>query len=147
MKRGPQSNNGRNGDDASFVEKAQAAWQPETPDWVLELAQEADATGLKGAAGRLGCSTTLISNVVNGKYPGDLGRVEELVRGALMGKVVWCQGVGDDIARHSCLEWQRRPFVAASPDRTRMYRACRDNCPNFRPANRPSNHGADNVDA
>ncbi|MEX2481203.1 MAG: transcriptional regulator [Gammaproteobacteria bacterium] len=143
MNPGPKVGNGRNGDNRSFLEKAAAAWGP-APDWVVEFAKEADAHGLKGAAATIGCSASLVSNVVNNKYPGDLGRIEEAVRGALMGKTVWCQGVGDDIARHTCLDWQKKPFVPTSPDRARMYRACRDNCPHFRAHTpKPSDGGSD----
>ena len=132
MKTGPQIGAGANGDARSFVEKAIDCWTM-VPEWVEELAKLADAEGLKGAGERIGYSGSAVSQVINNKYGnGDLGRVEEKVAGALMGAVVWCQGVGDDVPRHTCLDWQKKPFVASSPDRARMFRACRNNCPNFR---------------
>lgn len=139
MRPGPQPGRGQARDARTFVEKAAAAWTmefPEVPDWVNALAERADESSLNAVGEAIGYSGSLVSQVLHNKYKkGDLGRVEEKVRGALLGKVVWCHGVGDNIARHTCLDWQKKPFAATSPDRTRMYRACRNNCPHFRAQN------------
>lgn len=127
MKRGPEQGSGRNGDDRSFALKAGLAWG-ETPDWVAELAAVADREGLKGAAKRIGYSPSAVSTVINARYPGDLPRVEEKVRGALMGAVVDCPALGE-IGRDSCLDWQTKPFAATSSIRAAVFRACRAGCP------------------
>lgn len=127
-----------------FVEKANDAYAPEAaPDWVLELAKLADLKGLEGAGKAIGRSGGLVSQVVNRKYGqkgGDLRDVEERVRGALMSATVWCQGFGTEISRKDCLDWQGKPreLCTTSGFARRMFRACRDNCPNYRAAGKPT---------
>ncbi len=126
MTRGPKVGAGRNGDDRSFAQKAAAAWDA-VPDWVEALAAEADRDGLKGAARRIGYSPSAVSTVLNGRYQGDLGRVAETVRGALLGDTVGCPALGA-IGRDQCLAWQKKPFAASSSIRVEVYRACRSGC-------------------
>ena len=115
----------------SFADKARDAWG-DVPDWVSELADLADRERLKGAASAIGYSTTAVSNVINNKYQlGDLDRVEQATRGALMGVVVACPVLGT-LSRKTCLDWQKKPFAPSSAYRMRMFRACRGGCPNFR---------------
>lgn len=134
-------------DDRRFVDKCREAFKdhpgsgpgqpPGTPpDWVLALAEYCDQPGvaLRGASKALGYSTSVISTVVRGKYVGgDMARVEEKVRGLLMGLVVACPELGE-LNRSTCLDWQKKPRAQTSSLRTRMYRACR-RCPHFRHAN------------
>ncbi|MHA7882778.1 transcriptional regulator [Nitratireductor rhodophyticola] len=108
-------------------EKAAAAWHP-LPDWVAELATLVDRIGLRSAEKRVGYSASAISTVINGRYRGDMQRVEETVRGALMGRVVECPVLGE-IGRDQCLLWQKKPFAATSSMRAAVYRACRGGCP------------------
>lgn len=124
MKRGPQA--GRATIQRSFADKATEAWAP-APDWVQELATFADREGLRGAEKRVGYSPSALSNVLNNRYPGDLARVEEKVRGALMGQTVICPALGE-IGRDQCLDWQKKPFAATSSVRVAVYRACRTGC-------------------
>lgn len=133
MKRGPLPGTARNIDERSFLEKAQSGWDGDLPDWVSVLASHADAHSLKVTGDAIGYSHSLVSNVIAGKYRGDLGRVKERVRGALMGLTVECPGTGEPMPRHTCLDWQKKPFEATSQQRCRMYRACRGGCPNFLP--------------
>lgn len=114
----------------SMVDKAATAWGT-LPDWVRELAGLADREGLSGAAARIGYSPATTSQVINGKYGGDLSKVEERVRGALMGLTVACPVVGD-LSRNLCLDWQRKPYAPTSAHRARMFRACRAGCPHSR---------------
>lgn len=114
-----------------FVAKARGAWGDDLPDWVRVVAEEATRTSLAVVAGRTDLSVGLFSNVIANKYPGDMERVELVVRGALMGLTVTCPVLGD-IARNVCLEEQRRPFSATSSVRSRTYRACRSGCPHSR---------------
>lgn len=113
----------------SMAEKAAAAHGGTAPDWIAALADLADREGLRGAEKRIGYSTSALSMVINGRYRnGDLGRVEEKVRGALMGVVVECPVLGE-IGRNACLDWQKKPFAATSSVRVAVYRACRAGCP------------------
>ncbi len=128
MNRGPARNSRPNG--PSFAEKASAAWRP-MPDWIAELAALADREGLIGAEKRIGYSRSAVSVVLNGKYRGDLGRVEEMVRGALMAANVDCPVLGE-IGRDRCLNEQNEPFRATSAFRAQLYHACRNGCPNAR---------------
>jgi len=140
MKPGPQSGTGaaRNGDSRTFAEKAAEAWGV-VPDWIVELAAMADTSGLKGAAKAIGYTGGLVSGVLNNKYAGDVGAVEQRVRGALMGVVVDCPVLGE-IGRDHCLQEQQTPFRATSAHRAQLFHACRNGCPNARPK------GAKNVD-
>ena len=93
----------------SFLEKASAAWPEPLADWLVELARLADGCGLRGAEKRIGYSAGAISSVINNKYgKGDIGRVEETVRGALMALTVDCPELGE-LARDRCLAWQKKP--------------------------------------
>lgn len=128
MKRGPATGAKTKVD---FTAKALAAYGDALPDWVEELAVEATATSLKAAAKRIGYSDAVLSHVFSGRYAGDLARVEEKVRGALMGATVQCPVLGE-IGRDHCLDQQRMPFSATSSIRSKLYRACRSGCPHSR---------------
>lgn len=111
----------------SFAAKAEAAWAP-APEWVSRLAEEADRSSLAAVAKRVNYSAPTVSQVISNSYPGKIAKVEEMVRGALMAAVVNCPVKGE-MGRDVCLRWQDKPFAATSPDRTRMYQACRSGCP------------------
>ena len=113
---------------STFEEKSLAAWGPERPDWVLELAQVADLEGLKGAERRVGRASSTLSQVLSNSYAGDVGKIEERVRGALMALTVECPVLGE-IGRDRCLDEQSKDFVATSAMRAQLYRACRSGCP------------------
>lgn len=123
----------RAGDDRTYSEKVADAWG-EAPDWVAELAAYADAHSAKVAADAVGYSAATLSVVMNRaasieKF--DIGRIEQAVRGALMGLTVVCPVIGE-MSRHTCLDWQTKPKAATSAYRMRMYHACRSGCPHFR---------------
>lgn len=128
MKRGPATGAKTKVD---FTAKALAAYGDALPDWVEELAAQATATSLKAAAKRIGYSDAVLSHVFSGSYSGDLARVEEKVRGALMGVTVMCPVLGE-IGRDHCLDQQKMPFSATSSIRSKLYRACRSGCPHSR---------------
>ena len=121
MNRGPMPNSRPSG--PCFLDKAIAAHGEEVPDWIVELAKLADREGLGGAEKRIGYSRSAISTVINGKYTGDVERVEEMVRGALMAATVNCPILGE-LARNRCLEWQKKPYAATSSHRVQMFVAC-----------------------
>lgn len=128
MKRGPMpGHRGRN----DFIAKAQGAWGDTAPDWVIELATLANATSQKAAADKIGYSQAVLSHVFNAAYTGDLKRVEEKVRGALMGLSVACPILGE-IGRDRCLDEQKMPRSATSSIRSKLFRACRGGCPHSR---------------
>ena len=125
MNRGPSLNSRQAG--PSFVEKAAAAYSP-VPEWIAELARLADHEGLKGAARRINYAPSAVSFVLNGKYSGDMVRVEAMVRGALMAETVDCPVLGE-IGRDRCLTEQKEPFRATSRHRAQLFHACK-RCPN-----------------
>lgn len=115
----------------TMMDKANVAWNGAPPDWVCELAQMATSKGLNSVAQRLGYSSAVLSQTIGNKYPGDLSKVEDKVRGALMGKKVACPVLGS-IGRDKCLDVQALPRAVTNSIRTRLYRACRSGCPHSR---------------
>lgn len=121
-----RGNTGR--DIRTMAQKALDGWGS-PPDWVQELALLADREGLAKAGSRIGYSGSVVSQAINNRYDkGDLTRVEEAVRGALMGLEVECPVLGP-IGRNICLEEQKQPFRATSRHRAQLYHACRGGCP------------------
>lgn len=122
--------------DKTFVEKVRAAWGDPAPDWVLALAEEADRTNSRQAGKLIGYSNAVVSYVLSNKYPGDLARVEQKVRGALLGVKVMCPVYGE-IGRDQCLDLQQNAPPFSSEASSRCYRHCRGvggiaKCPNSR---------------
>ncbi|MCO5082615.1 MAG: transcriptional regulator [Rhizobiaceae bacterium] len=128
MNRGPVKSSRPAG--PTFVEKASAAWGEPLPDWIEELARLADRDGLAGAEQVTNYSRSAISFALNGKYTGDIGRLEEMVRGALMQSNVDCPVLGE-IGRDRCLTEQKEPFRATSRHRAQLFHACKT-CANRR---------------
>lgn len=123
-----------------FVSKAIAAWGT-PPDWILSLAQACDQSSQTAIAKRLAYSAPTISQVLSNTYPGDIVRIEMMVRGALMKAVVDCPVLGE-IGRNRCLEEQDEPFRSTSAMRAQLYHACRGGCP-FSKHTKGSDHGSD----
>ncbi|ETR78889.1 transcriptional regulator [Afipia sp. P52-10] len=107
-----------------FLAKAKAAWGDNLPEWIAELAREANRSSGIAASAKIGCSQTALSQVLSNKYPASLDRIEGRVRGALMGATVTCPVLGE-IGRDYCLEQQEMDNTMASSVRGRIYRACR----------------------
>lgn len=128
MNRGPRAGQPSNID---FVAKACGAWGDKLPEWVRTLAEEATATSGTLAAGKIGYSPAVVSHVFANTYKGDIEAVEAKVRGALMGETVICPVLGE-IGRNHCLDEQRKPRVATSSIRSKVWRACRAGCQNSR---------------
>ena len=97
--------------------------------WLDELAAQCQLTSQKKVAGTLKVSAALINQVLKGKYPGDLERVQQRVEGAFMQYNVYCPVLGD-LAKHKCIYNQTRPFAATNPQRVMLHKACRSGCPN-----------------
>ncbi|QND45333.1 helix-turn-helix transcriptional regulator (plasmid) [Rhizobium lusitanum] len=107
------------------------AWHGSPPDWVVVLAEECNKGSQSAVAKRLDYSPATISQILSNSYRGDVSRVEQMVRGALMAETIACPALGD-LARNTCLSWQAKPYAATSSHRVQMYRACRSGCPHSR---------------
>ncbi len=86
-------------------------------------------TTLALTGARLDYSPSTLSQVLSATYRGDLSRVEQVVRGALLGAQVECPVLGA-IGRDRCLQEQDEPFRATSAMRAQLWHACRSGCPN-----------------
>lgn len=111
------------------VDTVRQAWGAEPPDWVLALAEYCDARKSQRAAGDLiGYSASAVNQILHAKYP-NTSEVEDKVRGALLGETVNCPVVGV-LTKDRCRAHQAAPFAATNSTRVRLYRACREGCPN-----------------
>jgi len=110
------------------IEKARAAWAEMIPDWIVILAEACDRESQSAIARRVGYSASAVSQVLSNSYQnGDISRVEQAVRGALMAETVVCPVMGE-IGRDTCINWQRKPFATTNSHRIRMHQACRSGC-------------------
>lgn len=100
------------------------------PDWLVALRDACVASTQAAVARRLGVSPAMVSQALKGVYKGDLDRLQTLVEGALMARVVECPAFGE-MPKNQCLEHQSRPrqFAFVNPLYSRLYRACRSGCP------------------
>lgn len=116
----------------SYADKAATAYEGQVPDWVAELAAHADRHGAKKAGAAIGYSNGAVSMVLNNKAGNlDVERIEQAVRGALMGLTVDCPVYGE-IGRDACLANQKLPFSAHRRERVALWHACRNGCPHSR---------------
>ena len=102
-----------------------------TADWVEVLRAECSRTSQKKAADRIGYSPAVVNQVLKGTYKGDITAVEQAVTGALMNATVNCPVMGPMLG-DMCLENQKKDFAATNPMRLKLYKACRNGCPNKR---------------
>lgn len=102
------------------------------PEWLTALREHAKAHNQRKAADAIGYSTTVVSQVLKGIYPGDLAAVQAKVEGALMGAMVECPVIGE-MPRNRCVEHQARSrnFATTNPLRVRLAKVC-PTCPNRR---------------
>ena len=100
--------------------------------WVAALAEACRQTSQSQVARQLGRSASLVNQVLQAKYGGNLRAVEDLVRGALMAATVDCPALGR-LPSHECRGWMGKAKASGSTNalRVRMYRACRA-CPRYR---------------
>lgn len=114
------------------VEVARSAWGADAPEWIIRLARECAARSQRQVADEIGRSAALVSQVLRGKYTGDMVAVEDLVRGHFMAGTIECPALGL-IRAHECQDWRAKARRAASNNmlRVRMYRAC-NHCPRNR---------------
>lgn len=114
----------------SNVSIAMRAWGA-PPDWVLQLAKLCDEKSQTAAARDIGYSNGTVNQVINNKWTSGTAKIEAAVRGLLMNQNVNCPVLGE-IATHTCIETQRRPFRPTNSTRVQLYKACRAGCPNFK---------------
>jgi hypothetical protein len=100
-------------------------------DWIEVLREACREKTQTRVAQAIGYAGSVVSQVLGGKYRGDLGAVEAAVRGALMGETVLCP-VLDEIPRSTCIAEQRKGPTATSALRIRLWRACRAGCAHSR---------------
>ena len=110
-----------------------SAWGDDAPDWIVILAQACDDRSQSAVARQVGYSASVISQVINATYRGDLSRVEEAVRASLMAETLDCPAMGMSIPLAACLEHQRHAKAGnrSNAFRARMATACKG-CPNSR---------------
>lgn len=94
------------------------------PGWIAQLRQTAAQVGQPKTAELIGYSTAVVCSVLKGSYKGDWTRVEERVKGALMGAEVECPVLGA-LPRDRCLDNQRAPFAATNPTRVQLWHSCK----------------------
>ncbi len=96
-------------------------------DWLDVLASECKRSSQAAVGRRLGVSSTMISQALNGLYPSPVGleKLRRKVLGAYMGAEVNCPVLGE-IPRDLCEEYQGKPFSSHSPIRVQLFRACPD---------------------
>lgn len=92
-------------------------------DWLQILRDECALRGQKAVAANIGYSTSVISQVLKGTYPGDVKSVQAAVQGALMGVSVDCPVIGE-IPRQRCIQYQRQPYTPTNPMRVQLHRTC-----------------------
>lgn len=95
-------------------------------NWISILAEQARTHGQEDVGKLLGISKTVISQLINGKYPGDMQRMQKLVEGAYMNRLVDCPVLGQ-VPLHECDKHQGNKSTS-NPIRLRLYRACRSGC-------------------
>lgn len=116
----------------SKIEQAKASWTAGVPDWIEVLARECDATSQSSVARDLNVSATMVHQVINNRYTGDVEKMEQRVRGALMSATVACPVIGE-IPANECLNWQDQAtrYRNTNQLQIRMFTACRA-CPQAR---------------
>lgn len=97
--------------------------QTDEPMWIQVLRQHRTQKGAKTVGEEIGYSQTVVSQVLNNKYPGVLAKVEKAVRGAYLGETVNCPVLGE-LAANRCLEEQKKPYRGTNRQAVQLYRAC-----------------------
>lgn len=108
-----------------------AHWGESAPDWLLILAENCDSSSQKKVGEEIGYSSTVVNQVLKGRYTGDLTAVEKAVRGAYLNATVLCPVLGD-LPVNRCLQHQRQPYANTNRLRVRLYIACRSGCAHAR---------------
>lgn len=99
-------------------------------NWLEVLKNEIEKPGnsQNKVARELGVSSSQISQVLRGIYPGSIETLKVKVEGKYMQRTVTCPIKGE-IPVDECQEHQSRPFSSANRERVKLYRSCRAGCP------------------
>lgn len=116
------------------LNKALAAWGRHAPDWIKTLAEACDETSLRKVAERLKVSPAILSLAINARRE-KLDFVKTRVEAVLMISIVACPVLGV-MGKNECLQEQAKPYNAANPLRIRLFRTCRNGCPNYTSTNK-----------
>lgn len=113
------------------VATVRECWGHPVPDWVQALALACRESSQVKVAKRLKVSGSVVSQTLRKSYRGDLQKVEQRVRGALMGLLVDCPELGA-MPANECQDWQKaaRRQINTNAMRVQMLRACR-RCPKY----------------
>lgn len=101
----------------------------EEPRWLVELRNQCNRRPQRKVAKELGYSSSVVSQVLKGKYAGNLNNVAEMVCSVYLGQTVICPVMGE-LEVHRCKQYQKETFSATNRQRVRRYRACRTGCVN-----------------
>lgn len=96
-------------------------------NWYEMLVNAVEKHGRRQVEADTGLSKTTLSLVLNKKYPGNLGNIEQKVIAAYSASTVTCPVLGD-IQIKRCMNEQQKPFSHSNPQRVRLFRACKT-CP------------------
>lgn len=99
--------------------------------WLELLNSAVDRFGRREVEKRLGISKATLSQVLNQKYPGNMGNIETLVLEQFsvdLNTEMDCPVLGE-ISRDRCLREQVKPLIATNPTRVKLWQTCRT-CPN-----------------
>lgn len=111
---------------------ANESYEGNAPDWVLNLATEADRIGTNAAARKIGYSAPVLSQVFRNTYGAKTDAVERRVRGELMGAEVTCPRLGPiNILKCDRLKEEARNFSPRNSDVIAQFKACTA-CPRFK---------------
>lgn len=97
--------------------------------WLLELRKQVETTSLKVVADKLGVSKTTVSLLINGKYPADTAKMQNLVESVFLGYTVHCPILGE-IPKHRCAAQQSTVDPGNRPQAIQLWKACRSGCEN-----------------
>ena len=99
----------------------------QTAMWLEALKTEVANSSNGKVASNLGVSKTVISQVCNNKYPGDMQRIRQLVEGAYLNQTVICPVMGE-LPVHRCMQHQVRKQLSSNPLYIQLYKSCRSGC-------------------
>ena len=99
------------------------------PRWLKLLRAEAERTSIGKVAIRVGYSRTAISQVLAGKYPGDMAKLERMALAALeLPLAVACPFLKLNLPTTMCREFSTKAAQIHNPVAMQHWRACQQ-CP------------------
>jgi len=124
----------------SSLDAAIVAWGNYIPDWVVALAVACDKhRSQRKVAEAIGYSSATVSLVLKHKYNGDYGKVEIMVRGALLRETAACLVFGT-IKLNECQDYQNGKRFTSGMWK-RVFRKSCPTCPFRRDKTTGGNYG------